>query len=274
MVLHTQDGPSRHLHRRPYWHVDAKWLVGLLLFLVWGATLLGFGLYRATDEKVAVPFLTTLLATSLSREGLDDAADVKEFRQRLQRAPNQRLRPIPQFEVYVRYDEVAGLTPRETRLAIFQKLAKPFYREGPDGIVRLSRSVKAVQSERLRKDTVLVSPLTRDFHDRLQKPLLIAGAAALALFALLSYFSAGLGRITSPGLVLLLAGLPGALAFAANAQGGQSTSLAQGETAGVGYAAQQLVPIALPPLTLAHVASLGSGAALLAVAAAARLLRG
>lgn len=43
---------------RPYWHVDAKWVVGLVLLLVWSATLFGFGLYRLTDEKVAVPLLT------------------------------------------------------------------------------------------------------------------------------------------------------------------------------------------------------------------------
>lgn len=259
---------------RPYWHIDAKWLVGLVLLVVWSATLLGFGLYRLTDEKVAVPLLTTLLATSFSREGLDSAKDLREFRERLRTAPDQTLRPMSELTVAVRYDEVAELPPRETRLLIFRKLAEPLYHKGPDGILRLSPNVKPKQADRLKRDTGLISPLTLDSHHRLRVPLEILGAASLVLLALLVRFSSGLGRLVSPGVVLLLGGLPGLLLLAIlGGLGDEATALSAGETAGVDYAARQVIPIALPAMTWGYLASLGLGAALLFAAAVGRVAR-
>jgi hypothetical protein len=260
--------------RRPYWHVDAKWVVGVVVLLVWGATLFGFGLYRVSDEKVAVPLLTTLLATSFSREGLDSAKDLSTFRKRLRTAPKQTLRPLPQVTVAIRYDEVAKLPPRETRLLIFRKLAEPLYREGADGIVRLSPHVKPKQAEQLRRDTSLISPLTRRSHESLRLPLEILGALSFVLIALLVRFSAGLGRLVSPGVVLLLAGLPGLLLLAIlSAHGDHPGALAPGETVGPAYAAAELIPIAVPALMWGYLASLALGAALLVTAAAGRAVR-
>lgn len=260
---------------RPHWHVDGKWLAALLLLVLWSATLLGVGLYRLSGERVAVPLLTTLLAASFSREGLDSEKDLAEFRERLRTAPEQTLRPIEDLKLAVRYEEVEGLTPRETRLVVFRKLAEPLYRDGAEGILRLSRDVTTEGRDRLRRDTAVIAPVTRDWHERLRTPVVVLGAAALLVLALLVYFSAGLGRLVSPGLVLTLAGLPGLVLLAIrNAARGEAATLPAGETADVGYVAREAIPIAAPALTSGYLVSLGLGAALILAAVVGRLAWG
>lgn len=176
--------------------------------------------------------------------------------------------------VAVRYDEVAELPPRETKLLIFRKVAEPLYHDGPEGILRLAPNVEAKQAERLERDAGLVTPLTEDSHQRLRVPLEILGAVSLVLIVLLARFSSGLGRLVSPGVVLVLGGLPGLLLLAIlSGVGDQAGALPAGETVGIDYAARQAVPITLPALTWGYLASLGLGAALLFAAAVGRVAR-
>lgn len=47
---------------RPYWHVDAKWIAGVLLFCVLATTLLFASLFRLTDRGTTVRIVSTLFS--------------------------------------------------------------------------------------------------------------------------------------------------------------------------------------------------------------------
>ncbi len=71
---------QRASKQRPYWHVDAKWIAGLLLFFVLSAGLLVFNLVQITAEGPAVEMVSTAMALAFSQKGLDDETEIAEFR--------------------------------------------------------------------------------------------------------------------------------------------------------------------------------------------------
>jgi len=80
---------------RPYWHVDAKWLTGLLLLALLNITFLVFILAQVTAPEQGITLLTVTLASSFSAEGggLDASGDVEIMRQKIAESPNGQWQP-------------------------------------------------------------------------------------------------------------------------------------------------------------------------------------
>ena len=194
---------------RPYWHVDAKWITGLLLVVVLNAALLIFSLVQVTAKGPAVNTLSTMLAVMLSPAGLDDATDITILRQRLQASPNKSLQVIPWLRITIQEKDLAGLSPREARLFLMRLLAEPIYDGGSQGLAAL------VDDPEIRANILAggapLDVFTLKTHETLQRVALIPALIFLALLVPLILFSYRFGRIGSPGCVLFAACLPGAL---------------------------------------------------------------
>lgn len=252
---------------RPHWHVDVKWLVGLLLLPVLAATLGAVGLYRITDERVAVPALSLGLAAALAPEGgLDSDEDIAELRAKLERTPGKRVEVIPGLGISVTAAELDGRSPREARLLIFEKFADPFYRGGPEEVAARAGAMDPRAVERFKRDASLLTVFTRESHDRLGRFLLGLAVASLVLVALLVRFSARFGRLASPGLVLLAAGLPGLVLSAVIKANEQASG-------GAGYVVSELSPSVLDPLRRQYLLVLFVGLGLLVAAGLGKLAR-
>lgn len=196
---------------RPYWHVDAKWITGILLLFLLNTTFLSFLLMRVTAPAMGIDLLTIVLANSFSREGLDQEADMEIMHERIAESPNGAWQPIPSLNIVVREEDIAGLTPREMRLWFFRQLAEPIYYEGSQGLAGLSTDPE------LRNNTEteigLVGFISAETHRKLQTTFYILLFISLALLALLVFFSYRFGRLGSPGCVIFLTALPGLIAF-------------------------------------------------------------
>jgi hypothetical protein len=202
---------ERALRPRPYWHVDAKWIVGLLLTLVLALTLLAFSLWQVTAEKPAVDTLSMLLAMSFSRNGLDDEGEIAEFRRMLQDDPDGEVRPFPQLAITVREEDLVDRTPRELRLWIFRQLAEPIYRGGAEGLGELATDAETQAA--IGQGIGIASVFSRQTHDQLQRVLTVLALVSAALLIPLIYFSYRFGRLGSPGCVLFVSAIPGAVLF-------------------------------------------------------------
>ncbi|HET7010375.1 MAG TPA: hypothetical protein VFI11_06335 [Anaerolineales bacterium] len=194
---------------RPYWHVDAKWITGLLLSLVLALTLLTFALVRVTAERPAVDALTMLLAVSFSQNGLDDETEIAEMRRMLEADADGEIQPMPDLAITVRVADLAERTPREIRLAFFRKMAEPLY-GGEAAINELAADSET--REAMARGGVL-SVLSSKTHELLQRALTVLGILSAVLALALIYFSYRFGRLASPGCVLFVAALPGAALF-------------------------------------------------------------
>jgi hypothetical protein len=233
---------------RPYWHVNAKWITGILLFFVLGLTLLTYNLVQITNEQPAVEAVTTALALSFSPQGLDDEKDVNLFIKQLQKSPNSSLPPIPGLKIIVKESDIAGLSPREMRLYLFRQIAKPLYWQGPEGLIALTDDL--VMKQKIAEGIGPISVLTLKTHQTLNKIFIVLLIISFALLLPLVFFSCRFGRLASPGLVILAASLPGTIVFNFIGIVLRSNNISQPPTATTGISGMigYMAANALPPM--------------------------
>ncbi|HET7142841.1 MAG TPA: hypothetical protein VFI68_02370, partial [Anaerolineales bacterium] len=196
---------------RPYWHVDAKWISGILLLFLLNVTFPLFILARITAPEQGIEILTVILANSFSREGLDQEVDLEILKQKIAESPDGSWQPIPGLNILVREQDIAGLSAREMRLWLFRQLAEPIYYEGEQGLASLSTDPE--MQKNMGGDLGLIGIINAETHSQLNKALMVMGLISLALLSLLVYFSYRFGRLGSPGCVIFLAALPGVISF-------------------------------------------------------------
>lgn len=196
---------------RPYWHVDAKWITGILLLFLLNITFLLFVFMQITAPERGIDLLTVMLASAFSRDGLDQQADLEIMHQKIAESSDGTWQPIPSLNIVVSEQDIAGLTPREMRLWFFRQLAEPIYYEGTEGLQSLATS-----SEMQKTMEGGIGPLgliSAKTHSKLQKIFFAFGFISLGLLGLLVFFSYRFGRLGSPGLVIFLAAVPGLIVF-------------------------------------------------------------
>ena len=200
---------SRERKPRPYWHVDAKWITGILLLIALNVTLLALILVLATAPEQGITLLTTTLASSYSAQGggLDETGDIEIVKHKIAESPDGEWQPIPGMRIVVRVEDIAGMTPREMRLWFFRQMAEPIYYDGADGLASLMTDPD-MQSE-LEGGVGPLGIISAETHGNLKTALAVSGLISLVLLGLLVFFSHRIGRVGSPGCIVLLAAVPG-----------------------------------------------------------------
>lgn len=202
--METQQKP------RPYWHVDAKWVSGILLFFALSAALALFNLATLTERDFAVRASATVIAGFFSKDGLDDPKDVEAFKQRAATTQGETVAPIEQFPwITLTKKEIAELSPRELRVKIFSQITAPIYDKGLKGAAA-DFTKNPAEQEQFVKQAGILGLATKSTHQTIQTAFTIAAIFAVVLCAATIYFSAGWGRAVSPGLLLFSASLLGA----------------------------------------------------------------
>ena len=196
---------------RPYWHVDAKWITGILLLFLLNITFLLFILVQVTAPERGIDLLTVMLASSFSRDGLDQEADLEIMQQKIAESPDGAWQPVPSLKIIVREEDISGLTPREMRLWFFRQLAEPIYYEGQQGLTGLASTPEMAKN--MEGGIGPFGLISAETHGKLQKTFFGFWLTSFALLALLVLFSYRFGRLGSPGLVIFLAALPGLIVF-------------------------------------------------------------
>jgi hypothetical protein len=205
--MNTKGSPAL----RPYWHVDAKWITGILLLFLLNATFLIFILVQITAAKQGIEILTAILASSFSREGLDQEVDIEIMHQKIAESPDGSWKPIQGLNIVVREQDIAGLSPREIRLWFFRQLAEPIYYGGQQGLANLSTDPE--MQKNMEGGIGPLGFINAETHSKLNNVLIVLGLISLTFLGLLVYFSYRFGRLVSPGCVIFLAAVPGLILF-------------------------------------------------------------
>jgi hypothetical protein len=206
-VMSSENTPKT----RPYWHVDAKWLAGLVLAVLLNVTLVLSGLAQFTDQEPAVEVLTKSTALMFSPNGLDDETDIEIMRLVLALSPDGAIQPIPGMDISVRAEDIEGLTSRQIRLNFFQQWAEVIYQGGVQGLADLADD--AALKEQILEGGAAFNLLTLETHRGVKLVYNFAIVACFFMLIPLVIFSYRFGRLGSPGCVLFFASLPGALIF-------------------------------------------------------------
>src|SRR5258708_3643693 len=154
---------------RPYWHVDVKWLSGVLLFVSLGACLFLYNLSNLTERSSAVNISATVIARLFSENGMDYSGDLAGFRKQAASSPSNIIKPLEQFPtVQLSKYDVLRLSPRDLRIAIFSQITGPIYDKGVKAAaVSLTRD-PAQQQQFIQQASVL-GIVTESTHELLQK---------------------------------------------------------------------------------------------------------
>lgn len=256
---------------RPYWHVDAKWITGLLLLWTLSYSLILYHLYQFSAREPATQTLSLALGAGLSVMGgfqLDDPALLDQLQQRLAATPGQPIEIIPGLALTIQPEDLVGKTPRQAMALITDQLAGPIYDNGVQGLADLAQD--PVLQQAIIDNGTLFNVLTMDTHLRLERSLQIMAGVSGFLLLLLIVFSARFGRIGSPGCVLFVVGLPGIFLWVVSRGLAQRVAALPDRSAGAltfaGYVLSQALPERLATLTQNYLLTLVIGICLLALA--------
>jgi hypothetical protein len=177
---------------RPSWHVDVKWILGLMLTALLGIGLVVHTAWRMTSPAIGIELTTVAVATAFSPHGLDDPGEIEQLRQQMRREGVSSIDPLGNGATITRAD-LDELSPREVRLKIFGAAVEDHYYGSDEATVAADAGVAAF-------DQVT--------HRRLGMALAVVVAlVALAAWGLVR-FSSGRGRLVSPSVVLLVPAMP------------------------------------------------------------------
>ena len=193
---------------RPYWHVDAKWVCGILLIFCLGITLFLATVVKLTDEKRG-PKIAALVVGSMFIRG-DSLGDIEETKKELQKRGGV-IRPISYMPDVTITEADLTLTTAEIKIKVFGPLTEQIYHKGIKGTAA-GFAASPEQKEKFVKDASLLRLFTKDVHDTMKKQLIVPAVASVILLLGVFYFSAGWGSLGNPGLVLLAIGIPGTIA--------------------------------------------------------------
>jgi len=190
---------------RPYWHVDAKWIFGILFTFSLGIMLLTYNLAAVTSEKPAVDLMTSVLATMYSQKGLDDKTEIDQMKAVIAASPKGEVQPIPNVDLTIKSSDLKGLSPRQIRLNFFRKLADPIYTGNTDSLTKDPK-----QRATFLNDTKMVRTfISAETHQLLQTIFVVFAIISAICLIPFVYFSYRFGRLSNPGSVMIDVALPG-----------------------------------------------------------------
>lgn len=197
---------------RPYWHVDLKWVFGLLTLVTLGSSLLLFNLAALTERDRATTLSATIVAGLFSKDGLDDAKGIDEFRLKAAATPGDKVTPIEQFPwLSISKHDAMTLGPKDLRIAIFRQLTEPIYDKGLKGAAA-DMTKDPAEQQKFAQQASLLGVFTKSTHEALKIGLLWSTVLTIIFMSTMILFSAGWGRLVSPGILLLAVSPLGAIA--------------------------------------------------------------
>lgn len=230
--------------------------------------------YRLTAKGSATELIAYTFAGLTSPQGIDNDEGLEDIRAKVAANGSETVK-LGGVEVVFTAEDVDTLSPRGLRLKVFGTFAESLYDHGAKGLAE-SQGLDAASAEKIEKDAALVNLFSADAHRKVGTILFWLVCADILLLAGMIYFSRRFGRLASPGLVLLLTGLPGLVFAALAAQNPEVSGTARVEDptsqlAIIGLFASFVAPLVVPHFAAVYLVVLISGASLLLLAGAGKV---
>lgn len=203
--------------KRPSWQVDAKWLAAIAFILCAAIACGAYTVYRLTAYEPAAGATAPVIET-MTKQALSD-----EVFAQIQEAA--RMNPDAEvaasgINIPLRGEEVTGMSKDQVLLESSRRLADILYNQGPSAGEVYFQDLNPESEpdpadpdagdEGLQLD--MLALFTRDVHDGVRPFFIGAAVLAALLLGLAAFFSRGPGRLGTPGVVLVIAVGPFALA--------------------------------------------------------------
>lgn len=192
---------------RPYWHVDAKWICGLLLVFFLTASLFTSSLAYLTNDKNG-PRLAALVIGSVFIRGNEQ--QVKNDARAELAKQGGVLHPLPSMPSVTITEKDLSLSATDIKLKVFMPLTEIVYQNGVEGAAaKLAKTPE--EKQKFVNDASMLKFFTLSTNRMLNKFSTVTILVSAFLLLGVIYFSARWGRLANPGLLLIMVSLPGSL---------------------------------------------------------------
>jgi hypothetical protein len=195
---------------RPYWHVDFKWVFGILAFAsLWGGLLLN-AFSTLTEKPNATAITSSVVSNILTTNGIDTATGIEQLKAQAAQLPDGAVLSVPNLpEIKISKEELLSKSSDEIKALALSQLTGPLYEQG---LSKTSETVTQTdaQKQSFTQQAGILGVISKQTHEWLAIASKVALATSIIWFVGLIYFSSGWGRLVSPGVVLLLASPVGA----------------------------------------------------------------
>lgn len=200
MVQEHQEKP------RPYWHVDAKWIFGILAVLFLALSLFSYTLKELTNKKNGVEIMSTLLATMYAGGDINRTTDFEEGKKKAD--ANGNICPIPSMNICVNINEYEKFGAKEARLKFWRNMAEPIY---DNNFGKFTSD--PTQLKKIEKDTSLLRIASARSNQIITTVFYVFAVLTLASLGLAIFFSHRIGKLVSAGIITTFASFLGMAIF-------------------------------------------------------------
>lgn len=254
--------------QRPYWHVDAKWIFGILAAFALFATLILYNLSRVTAPEIAPRLSAGIISavfTSSSRD-FDEEKTLADLREQFARTKKDTIQPIPDFPITISRSDVENLSVEELKIKIFRQITDPIYQKGVAGAAEELLDNPA-DYEEFANQAQFLNFFTLKTHNALRTGFIACLLVTIVSMLMLAFFSWRWGRLASPGSIMFLATLPATLLVS-----GISRALKEDGGGFLESLGPEAAPFLIAGVRLSFLATTLSGGALIILAGLGRLI--
>lgn len=195
-----------HEHKHSVSRKVLQWIAGIVLLVIFSATLLVFGFYRITAPGPSEEMLGRVIATAAMPAGSDVAAIVGRMKRLARSEGPVTVEFTRKIKVTADPRDIRNLSDGETERFLYRQLGGKLYEKGPDIFLAAvdDPGVKSKLTE--LRDTVYF--FVSDFHRTVKMVFMVFAVLSAVFFFIMFLMGHRFGRMAVPGVIMVAATLP------------------------------------------------------------------
>ncbi|TSC90515.1 MAG: Uncharacterized protein CEN92_465 [Candidatus Berkelbacteria bacterium Licking1014_96] len=210
------------IKKRPYWHVDAKWISGIIFLVFFITGILFLNISQIISQKNALDIASSKIESSIKEEvsqffdknGKPLVQDKKIILSGLNTAKDKVEELKNNAEDSAKEINPLNFGKDLARLAAY-KLEGLMYARVSDALGTAADKISALDlkeaniKDKIMAEITIPKVYSQKQYLRYRNDAIIFLFAALLFLVTAIYFSSGFGRLSTPGFLILMASMPG-----------------------------------------------------------------
>ncbi|HON80524.1 MAG TPA: hypothetical protein PK544_18680 [Spirochaetota bacterium] len=195
-----------HEHKHSVSRKVLQWIAGLMLLVVFSATLLVFGFYRITAPGPSKEMLGRVIATAAMPAGASVSTIVERMKLMARSEGPVTVEFTRKIKITAASHDIRHLSDGETERLLYRELGGKLYEKGPDIFLAAVDDPGVKRKLGDLRDTVYF--FVSDFHRTVKTVLAIFAVLSGVFFLIMFLMGHRFGRLAVPGVIMVAATLP------------------------------------------------------------------
>jgi len=195
-----------HEHKHSVSRKVLQWIAGLMLLVVFSATLLVFGFYRITAPEPSREMLGRVIATAAMPAGSSVSTIVERMKLMARSEGPVTVEFTRKIKITAASHDIRHLSDGETERLLYRELGGKLYEKGPDIFLAAVDDPGVKRKLGDLRDTVYF--FVSDFHRTVKTVLAIFAVLSGVFFLIMFLMGHRFGRLAVPGVIMVAATLP------------------------------------------------------------------